>query len=52
MGRTRTVTMLVYRNFFEFTRLGDATALAFVLFFIILAITILQFRLGGRRVHN
>ena len=51
IGRTRTVTMLVYRTFFEFTRLGDGSALVFILFFIILAITIFQFRVGGRRVH-
>jgi len=51
LGRTRTVTMLVFQNFFDFTRLGYGSALAFILFFIILGITILQFRVGGRRVH-
>jgi len=51
LGRTRTVTMLVFQNFFEFTRLGYGSSLAFILFFIILGITVLQFRLGGRRVH-
>jgi len=51
LGRTRTVTMLVFQNFFDYTRLGYGSSLAFILFFIILGITILQFRLGGRRVH-
>lgn len=51
LGRTRTVTMLVFQNFFDYTRLGYGSSLAFILFFIILAITVVQFRFGGRRVH-
>ncbi len=51
LGATRTVTMFVFQNFYDFTRVGYASALAFVLFFIILALTIMQFRLAGRRVE-
>ena len=51
MGATRTVTMFVFQNFYDFTRVGYASALAFILFFIILALTIVQFRVVGRRVE-
>ncbi len=51
MGATRTVTMFVFQNFYDFTRVGYASALAFILFFIILGLTIIQFRLAGRRVR-
>lgn len=51
MGATRTVTMFVFQNFYDFTRVGYASALAFVLFFIILGLTIVQFRVVGRRVE-
>ncbi len=51
LGTTRNVTMYVFQNFFEFTKLGYASAVAFVLFFIILGLTILQLRVLGRRVH-
>ena len=51
MGATRTVTMFVFQNFYDFTKVGYASALAFILFFIILGLTIIQFRLAGRRVE-
>jgi multiple sugar transport system permease protein len=51
MGATRTVTMFLFQNFYDFTRVGYASALAFILFFIILGLTIIQFRLAGRRVE-
>ena len=51
MGATRTLTMFIFQNFYEFTRVGYASALAFILFFIILGLTIVQFRVVGRRVE-
>lgn len=51
LGATRTVTMFVFQNFYDFTRVGYASALAFILFFIILGLTIVQMRVVGRRVN-
>ncbi|HEY3115792.1 MAG TPA: sugar ABC transporter permease [Chloroflexota bacterium] len=51
LGTTRNVTMYIFQNFFEFTKLGYASAVAFLLFFIILGLTVLQLRVLGRRVH-
>lgn len=51
MGATRTLTMLIFQNFYDFTRVGYASALAFILFFIILGLTIIQFKIIGRRVQ-
>src|SRR5204862_5682723 len=48
LGTTRNATMYIFQNFFEFTRLGYASAVAFVLFFIILGLTVLQLRVLGR----
>jgi len=51
LGTTRNATMYIFQNFFEFTRLGYATAVAFLLFLVILGLTIFQLRVLGRRVH-
>ncbi len=51
LGTTRNATMYIFQNFFEFTRLGYAAAVAFLLFFIVLGLTILQLRGLGPRVH-
>ncbi|MCL5074351.1 MAG: sugar ABC transporter permease [Chloroflexi bacterium] len=48
---TRTVTMYIFSNFYEYTRVGYASAVAFVLFFVILGLTIIQIRVVGQRVH-
>jgi multiple sugar transport system permease protein len=48
---TRTVTMLVFRTFYEQTRVGYGSAMAFLLALIIVALTIVNFRFLGRRVH-
>jgi ABC-type sugar transport system permease subunit len=48
---TRTVMLLVYRTFYEQTRVGYGSAMAFVLTGFILALTLLNFRFIGRRVH-
>ncbi|HZT06097.1 MAG TPA: sugar ABC transporter permease [Chloroflexota bacterium] len=51
LGTTRNATMYIFQNFFEFTRLGYASAVAFLLFFIVLGLTIVQVRVLGPRVH-
>ena len=48
---TRTVMLLVYRTFYEQTRVGYGSAMAFVLTGFILALTLLNFSFIGRRVH-
>lgn len=51
LDTTRTVTMLVFRTFFQQGQIGLGAALAFILTVIILAFTLFQFRILGRRVH-
>lgn len=54
LDTTRTVSMLIFRTFFERTGangIGLGAAMSFILVLIILAITFLQFRVVGRRVH-
>jgi multiple sugar transport system permease protein len=49
---TLTVTVLIFRNFYERANaVGYAAAIALLLFLIILGLTIVQFRLFSRRVH-
>ncbi len=48
---TRTVLMLVFKTFYQQTRLGYGSAIAFVLTGMILALTLVNFRFVGRRVH-
>lgn len=48
---TRTIVYSIYEDGFRFFRMGDATASAWVLFVIILVITIIQFRVQRYWVH-
>jgi len=49
---TLTVTIYIFRNFYErANNVGFAAAVAFLLFFVILGLTIVQFRLFSNRVH-
>lgn len=43
--------LYLYRNGFEFFKMGYAAALAWVLFFVILALTLFVFRSVGSRIH-
>jgi multiple sugar transport system permease protein len=43
--------LYIFRNGFEFFRMGYASALAWVLFLLILGLTFLNFRASGRWVH-
>jgi multiple sugar transport system permease protein len=45
------MVLYIYRNAFEYSRLGYAAALSWVLFIVILLLTIVQFRISGRWVY-
>jgi multiple sugar transport system permease protein len=51
LGTTETITVYIFHNFYEFTRLGYGAAVAMILFGLILVLTLLQIRVAGRRVH-
>jgi len=52
LDSTLVITVYIVRNFYERTSaVGYAAAVSFVLLFILLALTFVQFRLIGRRVH-
>jgi len=51
LDTTRTVTMLIFKTFYQQTRVGYGTAMAFLLALIIVGLTVLNFRFLGRRVH-
>jgi multiple sugar transport system permease protein len=48
---TRTVVMVIYETAFEQLRFGQASAVGVLLFVLIMAVTVLQFRLSRRFVH-
>lgn len=53
LDTTRTVSMLIFRTFFERTSsngIGLGAAMSFILVLIVVAITALQFRIAGRKV--
>ena len=50
-GATETLVYYIYKNGFEFFRMGYASAVAWVLFIIIFILTYIQFRYQGRWVH-
>lgn len=51
LATTRNVTMYIFSQYWDAQRIGYASAVAMILFAIILALTLVQFRLLGRRVH-
>jgi multiple sugar transport system permease protein len=51
VGSTETLTMLIFNLFYGASDYGAATAVAVLLFFIILGLTVLQFRFIGPKVH-
>ena len=48
---TDVLVNLLYRRAFTYFDIGRASALAVVLLVILLALTFIQFRVAGRRVH-
>jgi len=52
LDTTLTITVYIFRNFYERANsVGYAAAVSLVLFAIILALTLIQFRIIGRKVH-
>jgi multiple sugar transport system permease protein len=52
LDTTLVITVYIVRNFYERpSAVGYAAAVSFVLFFILLMLTLIQFRFVGRRVH-
>ncbi len=49
-GATTTIELYIYRMAYEAFHMGYASAIAWVLFVIVLAITLLNWKYGGRRV--
>ena len=52
LDSTNVLVYAVYKNAFEFFRVGYASALAYVLFAIILALTLIQWKLRKKMVYN
>jgi len=52
MNSTNVIVYWLYNNAFEFFKVGEASAIAYVLFFIILALTLLQWKLRKKWVLN
>ncbi len=50
-GATTVLIFSIYRDGFEFFKTGFAAAQSVVLFAVVVLLTVLQFRTGGRRVH-
>lgn len=49
LGSTTVVNMLIYREAFEYFRLGEASAMAFILFCLILGLSLFSTRILSRR---
>jgi ABC-type sugar transport system permease subunit len=51
LNTTQNLTVYIYSNFYEYNRLGYGAAVATLLAVAIVALTLLQWRYLGRRVH-
>jgi multiple sugar transport system permease protein len=51
LGATTTITYYLYQEAFEHFSMGRASAVACILFALLLALTLVQFKLVGSRVH-
>lgn len=52
MDSTNVLVYAVYKNAFEYFKVGQASAIAYVLFVIILALTLIQWQLRKKLVYN
>ncbi len=50
-GGTEAIPYYLYKNAFQYHKMGYASAVAYVLFAIIFVFTLLQFKFGEKRVH-
>jgi multiple sugar transport system permease protein len=51
-GATTTVTYYIYLNAFQYLKMGKASALAWVLFVVVFALSLIQFRWYVQRVEK
>jgi len=49
-GATTTASIFIFKQLYQFNRYGYSAALSFILFFVILVLTIVQNQVAGRRV--
>ncbi len=49
-GATTTASIFIFQQMYQFNRYGYSAALSFILFFVILVLTVVQNQLAGRRV--
>ena len=47
---TKTASILIFEQYFQFNRAGYSAALSFILFAVILVLTVIQNRYAGSRV--
>lgn len=50
-GATTTISLYIYRLAFEWYRMGYAACVAWIMFVVVLAVTLVNWRYGGRLVH-
>lgn len=50
-GSTMTLMYYIYNNAFEWSKMGYAATIAWILFVFVFLVTLLNWRFGGRRVH-
>lgn len=51
-GATTTIGYYIYNNAFAWNKMGYAAAIAWVLFAVVLGLTLLNWRFGGKMVHS
>jgi multiple sugar transport system permease protein len=51
LDTTQNMTVYIYSNFYEYGRWGYGSAVAVLLCLAIIIMTVVQWRVGGRRVH-
>lgn len=52
LDSTNVLVYAIYKNAFEYFNVGKASAIAYVLFFIILVLTLVQWSLRKKLVYN
>ena len=52
LNSTNVLVYAIYKNAFEYFNVGHASAMAYVLFFIIFVLTVFQWKLRKKLVYN
>jgi multiple sugar transport system permease protein len=50
-GSTTAISYYIYNNAFTWNKMGYASAIAWVLFLLVFIVSLVHYRIGGRRVH-